>query len=148
MAKQVEVLVAFTNPIYWQLALKGNIAIQGNKAPDATYIAFLRTGLNRKIKSAITHIGKVDYVQSDMAFPSICQRYHLPIEKFPQSHVASDKPVKCYRLNKLGIVRLAREIPYLTGEKKNEVYFFTTCSELLRVKSVGEIKTIHQLGLD
>jgi hypothetical protein len=51
---------------------------------------------------------------------------------------------KHYILGKM--IELSREIPHLKGEgTKSQVNFSTKMSELLRVKSVGEIKTLRKM---
>lgn len=60
----VEVLVVYTNPLYWRLAEARRIVVQRNGTPDARYIAFLRTHRGNRKPSAITHIAEVKYTET------------------------------------------------------------------------------------
>ncbi|KYK34790.1 MAG: hypothetical protein AYK22_04770 [Thermoplasmatales archaeon SG8-52-3] len=140
----VEVLVVYTEPAYWELAKKKGIAVQGNSTPDARYIAFLRTHRGKKKRSAITHIAEVKYTESHVprrityeGFPNLVERAEKRGQDLEGTH-------KHYYLGE--IVKLSREIPHLKGEgSKAQVNFRTKMSELLRVESVGKIKTLRKL---
>ena len=133
----VDVLVTHTNPDFWCLTLKKNIAVKGNKTRDARYIAFLLTHRGKRETAAITHIAKVKetkHVQRKHTyegFPKLIEYERKRGRDLEGTH-------KHYVLGKL--TELPREIPKKRGEQKGQDYFFTTMSELLRAKSVGEIK--------
>ncbi len=140
----VEVLVVYTNPAFWELAMGKGIVVQKNSAPDAKYVVFLRTHRGNRKRSAITHIAEVEYTES-----------HVPrrvsYEGFPE--LTKDSQKKGHSLDGthkhyvLGeIIPLAKEIPHLRGEgSKSQVYFQTKLSELMRVSSVGQIRTLGNL---
>jgi hypothetical protein len=135
----VEVLVVYTNPLYWKLAETKKIAVQGNGAPDAMYIAFLRTHRGGKMPSAITHITKVEYTETYVPRKETYKDFPEIVEDAKRRGYDLEGTHKQYVLQE--IVSLAREIPHLRGEgTKGQVNFKTTMSELLRVNSVGEIK--------
>lgn len=141
----IEVLVLYTNPAFWALAQKKRVAVQGRSAPEAHYIAFLRTHRGNGKRSAITHIAQVEYTESNVP-PGKIYRGVPEVIKFCRKRgddFRNDK-VKKYAFRK--IVKLAREIPHLRGEgAKAQVRFGTIMSELLRVKSVGQIKPMSRL---
>jgi hypothetical protein len=145
----VEVLVIYTNPAFWELTKKKVLAVQNNSAPDAKYIAFLRTHRCNKKRSAITHIAEVKYTKSHVprkityeGLPDLIE--HNLIEHIKKRGHDLDGTHKHYILSK--IIKLSREIPHLKGEgTKAQVNFSTKLSELLRAKSVGEIKTLKKL---
>lgn len=140
----VDTLVIYTNPAFWELTKRKGIAVQRNSAPDAKYIAFLRTHRGKKQRSAITHIAEVKYTESFVprkvtynGFPKLIKHSRERGHNLEGTH-------KHYVLSK--IVKLSKEIPHLKGEgTKAQVYFMTKMSELLRVKSVGAIKTLRKL---
>ena len=139
----VEVLVCYTNPVFWDLVREKGIAVQGDSTPDAIYIAFLRTHRGKKRRAAITHIAKVMKTKSHVSRKETYER-SPGLQKFYEEHGHLEGTHKHYLLAKR--VRLAREIPSLAGERpKGQVNFQTTMSELLRVNSVGGIKTLRQL---
>jgi hypothetical protein len=135
-----EVLVIFTNPVFWELTKKKNIAVQRNAAPDARYIAFLRTGRidnnGKHIKSAITHVARVQSTESYVpikeafsGFSNLLRRAHERGWDFKRdTH-------KHYNLER--IITLAYEIPHLGN--KGMVNFSTTLGELLKAKSTKDI---------
>lgn len=140
----VEVLVIYTNPAFWELANKKGIAVQRNSAPDARYIAFLRTHRGNRKRSAITHIAEVKYTESHVprkisynGFPDVIEHTKERGDDLEGTH-------KHYILGE--IIELSREIPHWKGESsKGQVNFSTKMSELLRVESVGKIKTLRKL---
>lgn len=140
----VEVLVIYTNPAFWKLAEKKHIAVQKNGTTDARYIAFLKTHRGNGKRSAITHIAEVKHTESYVprkvtykGFPDLikhAQARETDLEGTHKHYVLGD------------IIPLAKEIPHLRGEgTKAQVNFSTKLSELLRVNSVGEIRTLRKL---
>ncbi|MFH0978970.1 MAG: PD-(D/E)XK nuclease family protein [Candidatus Woesearchaeota archaeon] len=142
--KTVEVLAIYTEPSFWELAKKNQIAVQRNSTPDAQYIAFLRTHRENNMPSAITHIAKVEFVETNVprsvtykGFPKLIERSKNKRQDLGDTH-------KHYILGKL--IPLAKEIVHIRGEgTKGQVNFATTMSELLRVKSIGEIRTLRHI---
>lgn len=140
----VEVLVIYTNPDFWKLAQKKNIAVQYNSTPDARYIAFLRTHRGEGKRSAITHIAEVKHTESHIPLKVTFKGFPSLVEHAKQRGKSLEDTRKHYILGK--IIPLSKEIPHLIGEgTKAQVNFSTKLSELLRVNSVGEIKTLRKL---
>lgn len=140
-----EILVVFTNPVFWELAQKKNIAVQKNSAPNAQYIAFLRTHRGKGLRSgAITHIAQVKYTESYVPREITSKGFPALIEHYQKRGIDPKSTHKHYALGK--IFRLSREIPLKKGEKqKGQVYFSTKMSELLHAESIGKIRTLKQL---
>ena len=140
----VEVLVIYTNPAFWELAKKNGIAVQSNSTPDARYIAFLRTHRGNRKRSAITHIAEVKYTEAHVPRKITYEGFSDLIEHTKKRGHDLEGTHKHYVLGE--IIELSREIPHLKGEgTKSQVNFSTKMSELLRVESVGKIKTLRKL---
>ena len=141
----VEVLVVYTNPAFWKLTEAEQIAVQRNSAPDAKYIAFLRTHREDGKSSAITHIAEVEYTESHRPI-GVTYKNYPELIKHAKSRGNNLKGThKHYVLGK--IVKLSTEIAHVRGEgSRSQVYFLTKMSELLRAKSIGDIRTLKQLG--
>lgn len=136
-----EVLVVFTNPAFWELTKKKNIAVQRNAAPDARYVAFLRTGRTdnngRHIKSAITHVARVQSIESYVPIKEAFSGFSKLLKRAHERGWDSKRDThKHYNLE--GIVTLAHEIPHLGN--KGMVNFSTTLGELLKAKSTKDIR--------
>lgn len=134
-----EVLVLFTDPDFWQLSRKKNIAVQRNSAQDAQYVAFLRVRRGKGIKSAITHIARVEYTETNIpikksfsGFPKLIKRSKEKKWNKPGIH-------KQYHLEK--IESLAHEI--IHNSNKGMVKFRTTLGELLRAKTTKDIRILR-----
>lgn len=142
--KDVEdVMVAHTNPDFWDFTCKTGIKVQRNNAKDVRYIAFLLTHRGKGKTSAITHIAEVKHTkpnvqrkESHKGFPKLIEYERKRGRDLEGTH-------KHYVLGELR--ELPREIPKKKGEQKGQVIFYTTMSELHRAKSVGEIRTLKQL---
>ncbi len=138
----VELLVVYTNPIFWELANKKNIVVQNNMAPDAKYIAFLRTHRDNKKRSAITHIAEVKYTEKNVPVKN-------SFKGFPELIKDATKKKYIYELHKEyhldNIIELAKEIPSIKGPARGQVYFQTKMSELIRVNNISEIKIPSKL---
>jgi len=140
----VEVLVVYTEPAFWELAQKKGIVVQKDASPDAKYIAFLRTHRGKNIRSAITHIAEVKYTESHVPRRITYEGFPNLVERAKKKGHDLDGTHKHYYLGE--IVKLSREIPHLKGEgSKAQVNFSTNMSELLRVESIGKIKTLRKL---
>lgn len=140
----VEVLVIYTNPAFWELAKEKRIAVQRNSAPDARYVAFLRTHRGGSTRSAITHIAEVKHTESHVPRKIIFKNFPKLIEHTEKRGRSLEDTHKHYVLGEL--VKLGREISHVKGEgTKAQVNFRTKMSELLRAKSVGEIQTLRNL---
>ena len=135
-----EVLVVYTSPEYWELTKKKQIAVQKDSAPDAKYLAFLRTHRKDGRRSAITHIAEVKFTRTYV--PRRITYNGLPelIKRSKKRGHDLDGTHKEYHLG--NTMKLYREIPQLPGEQRGQVYFKTKMSELLREKSIGKIKKI------
>jgi len=140
----VEVLVVYTTPLFWELAQRKGIAVQRNATPDARYIAFLRTHRGPGRPSAITHIAEVKYTESNVPQRISYKGFPKLIKRCRERGHALEGTHKHYVLGQ--IIELSKEIPHKKGEgSKGQVNFRTKMSELLRVKSVGEIRTLRQI---
>lgn len=132
-----EVLVIFTSEErgFWELSKKKNIAVQKTTAPNAQYIAFLRTHRSDGKKSAITHIAKVKSVESETP---VKENYAGISKLIKEAHSKNywDDTHKRYNLEK--IVPLAHEIVH--NSNKGMVKFQTTFSELMQAKTTKDIK--------
>lgn len=129
----VEVWVVPTSQVFWEFTCKKSIKVYGNNGPKVWYIAFLRTGRRDGDRTAITHIAEVESTQSHVSkkdtykgFPEIIKEWGVK------------GTLKVYELGAL--IPLSHEIPLLKGESVRRKPFKTTMGELLRVRSVGEIK--------
>jgi hypothetical protein len=96
IGKVQEVLVAATDPDWWDLAQKRHIAVQDNGTPDARWVAFYRI----KPEAAITHIAEVEWTESNVnarelfrAFPRILAQ--------GKKRGWIDKPQKVYHIKEL-----------------------------------------------
>ena len=143
LKKVVDVLVVFTNPAFWEMTCKKNIAVQGNSAPDAHYIAFLRIGLPERKRSAITHIAEVEYTEINVPLKTMFVGLPIETKRALVQHLKSReidlaRTHKHYVLKKGSLVPLAREI--IHDSNKGMLYFRTTMKELLRVKTTRGIK--------
>jgi len=143
----VEVLVMFTNPTFWEMTKVKNIAVQKNSAPDAKYVAFLRTHLPDRKRSAITHIAEVEYTEINVPREKMLEGLPQNIKNELVKHMKDrgvdlDAGHKNYVLKKDSIVALAREIEHVGNA--GMVNFRTTMSELLRAKSTKEMKKGRQ----
>ena len=137
----VEVLVVYTQPLFWELAQKKRIAVQKNATPDARYIAFLKTRRGPRKRSAITHIAEVKYTESNVPRRITYKGFPKLIEHIRKSGVSLEGTHKHYGLGQ--IIELSREIPHKRGEgTKGQLNFRTKMSELLRVESVGKIRIL------
>lgn len=140
----VEVLVIVTNEENWQLIKNKKIAVQDNGTPDAQYLAFYRT--HRKDKpQAITHIANVISTEINVPLfktvegvPELKSWYLMERKKdLKDTH-------KQYQLGEL--IELDKEIPFNKGGKTiGQVKFKTKMSELLRVKTVSDLKRLKDL---
>lgn len=140
----VEVLVIYTNPAFWELAEKKQIAVQKDSAPDARYLAFLRTHRGDGKRSAITHIAEVKHTESHVPLNKICKNFPDIIDHIRKRGKKLERPCKQYILQPL--IKLCREIPHIKGEgTKAQVNFQTKMSELLSAKSIGTIRTLRKL---
>lgn len=140
-----EVLVIYTNPCFWELSKKKLLAVQRNSTPDARYIAFLRTRCDELPRSAITHIAEVNYTESYIPRKVTYKGFPELIEHTKQSNYDLEGTHKHYVLK--GIVELAQKIEHKRGEgTRGQINFSTTMSELLRAKSVGDLKTVRQMN--
>ena len=127
------------------LAKEKGIVVQKNSAPDAKYVAFLRTHRGNKQRSAITHIAEVEHTESHVPRKVSYAGFPELIEHSQKRGHSLDGTHKHYVLGE--IIPLAKEIPHLKGEgSKSQVYFQTKLSELIRVDSVGKIRTLGKLG--
>ncbi len=134
----VEIWVVPTDLHFWKFTRKKHIKVYGNNGPDVRYIAFLRTGRCDGDRTAITHIAKVKSTQCNVSkkdtyegFPEIIKEWGV------------EGTLKVYELGEL--IPLGHEIPLLKDETPKRKPFKTTMLELLRARSVGEIKNIKQL---
>lgn len=139
----VEVLVIYTNPAFWKLSEEKKIAVKKNSAPDAKYIAFLRTHRGNRKQSAITHIAEVKYTESHVPRKDSYEDFPDLIEYTKKRGHDLEGTHKRYILDE--IIELPTEITHLKGERsKGQDYFRTKMSELLRAKSIGEIRTLSK----
>lgn len=140
----VDVLVIYTKQNFWELSKKKLIAVQRNSAPDARYIAFLRTHCSELKRSAITHVADVKFTESYVSRKVTYKGFPKLVEHTKARKHSMEGTHKHYYLGNL--IELARPIPHLKGEgTKGQVNFSTTMGELLRAKSIGAIKTSRQM---
>ncbi|MEK7123870.1 MAG: hypothetical protein AAB851_03195 [Patescibacteria group bacterium] len=134
----VEVLCVFTNQDFWELTEKKNIAVQGVSAPDAQYMAFLRTHRGKGVKSAITHIARVSSTEIVSIGESYSNMPKLLRGVKEKKYNLNQDMHKRYNLEK--VEKLPCEI--IHDCNKGQVKFKTRFSELLRAKSTKDIHTL------
>lgn len=144
----VEVLVIHTNDENWKLTQAKKIAVQANGTPDARYIAFYRTHREdehgNRLPQAITHIAEV--ISTQLNVPREDTIKGVPeLEKwYKQKNFELKGTHKQYNLGEL--IKLEREIPFIRGGKPiGQVKFKTKMSELLRAKTISDLKRLRDL---
>ncbi|MBU1993027.1 PD-(D/E)XK nuclease family protein [Patescibacteria group bacterium] len=137
----VDVLVIFTNPAFWEMTSYKKIAVQKNAAPDAHYIAFLRTHL--RPKSAITHIAEVE--STEINVPRKNMLIGLPpkvmkalLEFMKKRNANLEDGHKEYKLKAGSLVPLAH--PIVSQGQGAQVNFRTTMAELLKAHTTKDIR--------
>ena len=138
-----EVLVIFTNPIFWEMTKIKNIAVQKRGASDAQYIAFLRTHLPKPHKSLITHIARVEttqFVPRRTMLEGLPKKLKREIEAHnkARNHEDWEKDHKQYNLKPGSMVELAK--PIVHDVPGLQLSFRTTFAELLKANTTKDVK--------
>jgi len=142
-----DVLVIFTNRVFWKLSLQKNIAVQSKGGPDARYIAFLRTHLEneqrKRERSGITHIAEVDYTElrpRREVFEGLDKKTKSELYEHTvtQRKQKLDELHKVYFLKKDSIKALPRKIDHYGPGIM--VKFSAKMSDLLCAKTTRDIK--------
>ncbi|MDA2916000.1 hypothetical protein MYX64_04035 [Nitrospinae bacterium AH_259_B05_G02_I21] len=144
----VEVLVIHTNEQNWKLIQKKKIAVQRNGTPDAHYMAFYRTHRRdkdgKKLRQAITHISEVLSTETNVPVSETLKGVPELKEWYKETKRDLRGRHKRYNLGKL--IKLEREIPFIKGGKPiGQVKFKTKMSELLRAKTISDLKRLKDL---
>lgn len=144
----VEALVIHTNEENWKLIQKKKIAVQSNGTPDAQYLAFYRTHRKDKdgksMRQAITHIAEVLSTETNVPRSEIVKGVPELEEWYKKKGYDPKGSHKHYNLGKL--IKLEREIPFIKGGKPiGRVKFKTKMSELLRAKTISDLKRLKDL---
>ncbi len=125
-----DVLIVSTDPDWWELARKRNIACQSKITRDAHYIAFYRTD-----EHAITHIAEVDYTTIEM--PRETYKDFPNIVKKGVKRGWIDKQQKVYHLKE--IIELPRRIVKARGEGAVRLKWFKTLTQLLKARKLSDL---------
>lgn len=144
----VEVLVIHTNEENWQLIQRKKLAVQGNGTPDVQYLAFYRTHRKDKkgktLSQAITHIADVISTETNVPLSETVKGVPDLERWYKQKNKELSTTQKRYNLGKL--IKLDREIPFIKGGKSiGQVKFKTKMSELLRARTVSDLKRLKDL---
>lgn len=144
----VEVLVIHTNEQNWKLVRKKKIAVQSNGTADAHYMAFYRTQRRdkdgKKLRQAITHIAEVLSTETNVPRSEIVKGLPELKKWYKKKGYDLRGRHKNYKLGKL--IKLEREIPFIKGGKPiGQVKFKTKMSELLRAKTISDLKGLKDL---
>ncbi len=139
-----EVLVIFTNPIFWEMTEIKNIAVQSSGTTDAQYIAFLRTHLKKPFahKSLITHVARVEtteFVARKTMLEGLPRKLQKRLREHSSERKGHDwkKMHKQYNLKPNSMVKLAN--PVIHNVPGIQVKFRTTFAELLKAKTTAEM---------
>lgn len=128
-----EVMINVTDPNFWELTLKMNIACQSNDTPDAQYVAFYRSDpIN-----AITHIAKVKYTEKNVSSRETFNKFPKILDK-GQKRGWLDAPLKVYYLEEL--VELPFPIKKMKGDRavvRNK--WFKTFAQLLDARTLRDL---------
>lgn len=144
----VEVLVIHTNEENWKLIQKKKIAVQKNGTPDAQYIAFYRTHRKdengKRLPQAITYIAEVISTETNVPRSETVKGVPELENWYKQKNAELSGTHKHYNLGEL--IKLEREIPFIKGGKSiGQVKFKTKMSELLRAKTISDLKRLKDL---
>ena len=144
--KHVEVLVAYTLPAMWEMTKRKMLAVQGNSAADADYIAFIRIGLmdgKKRLPGVITHIAKVRKILANQPAAHYLENEPAMTEIYEDKEWG--KTNKEYYLE--SIEELPHSIPHRKGDRaRSQVKFYTTLDEIRKAKVLSDIKTCWQLA--
>jgi len=143
--KHVEVLVASTVPVVWEVIKNNRIATQARNSADAGYIAFLLTR-RKNNRCIITHVAKVNSTNNNASVKEYFEKYPQ-VEQFS---VENKKEWETQEYHKEYYLEDLKELPEpilcRKGEgKRCQVKLYTTLAELNKAKYFGDIKTIFQL---
>lgn len=144
----VEVLVVHTNEENWELIQKKRIAAQGNGTPDAHYLAFYRTHRRdkdgKRLRQAITHIAEVISTETNVPRSEVIKGLPKLEKWYKEKGYDLNGTHKNYNLGKP--IKLEREIPFIKGGKPiGQVKFKTKMSELLRAKTISDLRRAKDL---
>lgn len=132
IGKVHDVLVASTDPDWWEFTLKDRITCQKNTTPDARYVAFYRT----KPVSAITHIAEVEWTEKNVPARHTYRKFPKLLEKGKKRGFI-DKPHKVYHLKELVELPFPiRKRPRTPGIMEKT---FKSMSELLKARYLDDL---------
>lgn len=127
-----EVMIAVTDPDWWEFTVEEQATCQKDSTPDARYVAFYRT----KPEAAITHIAEVEWTERNV-FPRDTYRHYPKILKKGKERGWLDRPHKVYHLKEL--VELPLHIKKRRGGTVFQVKAFKTVSELLKARYLDDL---------
>lgn len=127
-----EVLIASTDPDFWEVTLNTNTAFQENNCPDAQYYAFYRTSPDK----AITHIAKVKYTERNVPVKETYKNFP-EILKRAKKEGWIDNVHKVYHLEEL----IKLPLPIEKGKSPPvRAHWFKTLAQVFKARYLGDLK--------
>lgn len=126
-----EVMIAVTDPDWWEFTVKERATCQNNNTPDARYVAFYRT----KPVAAITHIAEVEWTERNVE-PRVTYGHYRKIWQKGKKRGWIDRPHKVYHLKELVELPLAIK---RRGPTVFQVKAFKTMAQLLKARYLDDL---------